>query len=417
MGFVPFVMQPWHLYIAPISNAGWGGPVKGMEVSALDFLAVAIIVATQRGSVKTPQLWPWLLYIVAAMVAIPNAIAFMPAAFYPWQLIRMMIVFIAAFRLTLVSGTTDFVLRGVFAGVAYHMFFAVLQKAQGVAQATGELGAQNLLGLTAHFALLPALALILQRQRGAWPWIVLFAATTVDIFTASRATLGFAAGGAIALTLLSSLKNFNGWKASVLGAGVAAMILLSPLALKSISARQAGNTVESSNRERAAFVRTAWMIIEDHPMGIGPNHYVLVANVGGYFQRAGVNWSSGSRSTSVHNSYLLVWAETGIFGFFAMILLLAVPVFVAIRSAFRFRHDQRSETLLGLGVAIVVVALHLLYEWAFVLFLVQYEFALMAGTAVGLAALLRRTHQTRPAARRRASMTKLAAPDPAVGSI
>jgi O-antigen ligase len=334
------------------------------------------------------------------VIAVPNAGVFMPAAFYPWQLIRMIVVFIAAFRLVSINGTTDYVLYGIFAGVAYHMCFAVLQKAQGVAQASGELGAQNLLGLTTHFALVPALAMIVQRRRGALPWIALAAAATVELLTGSRATLGFAAIGAMLFLLLSCLKNFTGRKGAVLSLGIAGMLLTMPLALKSISARRAGNTIESSNGERAAFNRAAWMIIKDHPMGIGPNHYVLVANVGGYNQRAGVNWNGGSRSTSVHNSYLLAWAETGIFGFLTLILLLTVPVFNAIRTAFRFKHDERSDILLGLGIAIVVVSLHFLYEWLFVLFLVQYEFSLIAGTAAGLAALLRRTHQSGRAQRR-----------------
>lgn len=400
MGFMPFMLGPWHLYVAPISNAGWAGGIKGVEVSALDFLALAVILTTSARTSPTTRVWPWLMYFATVAIALPQAAFITPAFFYAWQLLRMIMLFVAAIRLTAYAAAIDYALYGLFAGIAWNSVSAVMQKLQGAAQAGGEIGAQNLLGLVAHFTLFPALALILAGRRGWWPWIGLVAAVTVDLLTASRATLGFAAIGAAMLLILSSAKNFTSRKGMIIAAGALAAAVLTPIALKSISARQEGNTVESSNSERTAFKNAAWMIINDHPFGIGPNHYVLIANTGGYNARAGVNWSGGSRSTSVHNSYLLVWAETGLLGLLAMVTLLVIPAFTALRSAMRHKHDRNSELLLGMGTAIVVVSLHFLYEWSFVLFLVQYQFALIAGLAVGIAAALKRNIKPRFASRR-----------------
>ena len=49
MGLIPFVTGSFHLYVAPIAWPGWAGWPKGLEISALDFLAIAVIGATRKG--------------------------------------------------------------------------------------------------------------------------------------------------------------------------------------------------------------------------------------------------------------------------------------------------------------------------------------------------------------------------------
>ena len=61
-------------------------------------------------------------------------------------------------------------------------------------------------------------------------------------------------------------------------------------------------------------IRAAKMIIADHPLGVGPNQYLLVANIGGYSSRAGVAWNAANRSAPVHNSYYFITAELGFVG-------------------------------------------------------------------------------------------------------
>lgn len=406
MGLIPFITGTFHLYVAPVAWPGWAGWPKGIEVSILDFLAIAVIGATRSPSTKLRQLWPWLIYFVAVVAALPHAGVKMAGFFYIWQLMRVILVAVAAMRLASYPGVADWLFKGIFAGVAFQVFFAVSQVAGGAEQAGGAFGAQNLLGIMAHFALFPAFAMLLAGKRGIWPILGFGSAALVDLLTASRATLGLAAIGLALLSVLSLQKSFTTRKFMVIGAGVLLVAAATPFALKSISDRQTGNTVESSDFQRNAMKQAAWMIIADYPLGTGPDQYVVVANMGGYSARAGIAWQAGMRGTAVHNSYLLILAETGLFGLVTMILVLAWPVLTAWRAARKYKNEAQSELLLGITVAGVILMAHLYYEWAFVLFLFQYTFGMVCGVIVGLAASM--------AARKRAAARQAVKPVPNV---
>jgi O-antigen ligase len=406
MGLIPFITGSFHLYVAPMAWPLWAGWPKGLEVSILDFLAIAVLAATRSPSTRLRLLWPWLAYLAAVAIALPQANVKMAGFFYVWQLLRMILIAVAAMRLATYPGAADWLFKGIFAGVAFQVFFAISQVAGGAEQAGGAFGAQNLLGIMAHFALFPAFAMLLAGKRGAWPIIGFASAAIVDLLTASRATLGLAAIGIGLLSILSLYKSFTTRKIIVVGVGAFLVAAATPFALKSISDRQAGNSVESSNFQRNAMKQAAWMIIADYPLGTGPSQYVVIANVGGYAARAGVAWQPGMRGTAVHNSYLLILAETSVLGLITMILVLAWPVLIAWRAARRFKNEPQSELLLGIAVAGTILIAHLYYEWAFVLFLFQYTFAMVSGVVIGLAASF--------AAKRRASIRRAAKPIPEV---
>jgi O-antigen ligase len=148
-----------------------------------------------------------------------------------------------------------------------------------------------------------------------------------------------------------------------------------------------------SDQTRVAMSQAASMILSDHPMGIGANHYVIAANSQGYNVRAGVPWNSVGMP--VHNAFWLVVAETGYLGIIAFVILLLRPLAVAFSCGWRNRSDQRGDLLLGLGVGLLLVYVHSFYEFAFVTAEVQYMFAIMVGMVAGLAQQLgywSRTH-------------------------
>jgi O-antigen ligase len=148
---------------------------------------------------------------------------------------------------------------------------------------------------------------------------------------------------------------------------------------------QAQNTsFFAEDLERVAFEKAAWAMIADSPLGVGPNHYVFIANTEGYSERAGVIWSSGSRSTNVHNSYLLVLAETGYLGLLTLSLVFASGLFYAFSSAVRFRKYVGSEVFIGLGCALISLILHSCYEWMLVIFPSQYLLAVVLGLISGM---------------------------------
>lgn len=146
------------------------------------------------------------------------------------------------------------------------------------------------------------------------------------------------------------------------------------------------------------------MIIADHPLGVGANEYVLVVNTKGYAEKAKIEPTYGSRSANVHNVYLLIAAETGLAGAAAFIVTLLFPAFFALHAYFRGKATADSELLLGLGVSLLIVSIHSLYEWIFVMFSSQYLFAICVGLIGGIV--------SRPKFTNRRKKRRKKAPDP-----
>ena len=111
---------------------------------------------------------------------------------------------------------------------------------------------------------------------------------------------------------------------------------------------------------------------------------MFIANTEGYSARAGVSWATGSRSTNVHNSYLLVAVETGYLGFVTMIALLCSAMWSAFATAIRFRRQPGAEVLIGVGYSILAMSLQGLYEWMFVSLPAQSLLAVSFGLIAGL---------------------------------
>jgi O-antigen ligase len=140
------------------------------------------------------------------------------------------------------------------------------------------------------------------------------------------------------------------------------------------------------------FKEAAADMLADHPMGVGANHFNMVANVGGYFTRVGELWGPG-RASNVHNVYWLVAAETGYIGLITFVAFILTPMIAALRCGLRHRTEPRGDLLLGLGVALLVVYVHSFEEWIFVVNETQYLLAIIFGLVAGLTEQL---HYWRP---------------------
>lgn len=270
------------------------------------------------------------------------------------------------------------------AGVAVHAVYSIIAAASGAVQAAGAFGHQNLLGLLSHFAVLPAFSLLLVTKKG-WPPIVGTASGIVAaILTASRATIGLAGMGLVGLAVLSVARRLTSRKVAIAFLGIFVIAGATPLALMSLEQRyEAKGRPSEAHDERLSFKKAANAMIADYPFGVGPNHYVVITNKGGYSQRAGVGWTSGA--ALVHHTYLLIAVESGYAAALLFILLLVRGSWVAFRCAFRFRNDARGDLILGLGVALVIVSLHGMYEWVLVTSPAQYLLAINLGLIAGLA--------------------------------
>jgi O-antigen ligase len=383
LGLLPFVIAGWHLDVSIISWAMWPGHTKGMQVSLLDSLALGLILVQRKPVWATPLKGYFIAYLLAAALSITVSNNPQASFFYAWQFARVLLVFLAVAGVCAEERGPATVIAGMVVGLSIQAGYVLFERASGAVQASGTMGHQNLLGMVTHFVLFPALALLLTGGRHRMALLGVIASAVVIIGGASRATIGFAGGGVIILMILSMARNFTGKKARIAGIGIVLFAIAAPLAYLSLAERFESKPLVGGNEEREAFERAANMIWADHPMGVGANEYVIVSNTEGYSARAGVIWNYGSRSANVHNTYLLVAAETGYFGLITFIALLFGPMIAAFRFAWANRRDPKGDIALGIGVNLAVVAAHCKYEWIFVIWNVQYMLAIGVGILSG----------------------------------
>lgn len=395
LGLSMFVLAP-SLWAAPIPWPGWPGPVKGLEVSYVDGVAVAMILATKPVRIPWSIKLPFGLFCLGLLVSSFTGYQVEPAVFYDAQLIRSILLFIAIARVCAVTkGAPIALLAGLGAGLCYEAVLAVRQHFSGDPRPGGNLGHSNFLGLTSEFVTFPVLAALLAGRR-LWPAAVLFAAFLIAVVGGSRATLGLFAIGFV-LTLVLSIKHGRSSRKYAFGsAAVLLLLIASPVMLWGVHQRS-DQSVDASDSERTSMKAAARMIMADHPFGVGANNYVLVANTGGYSQRAGVAWNWANRSAPVHDVYYLVGAETGLLGLTGFVLTIAAFILLGFRNLKRRGDDESNELIPGLLAAMIIVSVHISYEWVFMSFMPHYMFAIAGGMLVGLTASPRKVAPPRPA--------------------
>jgi O-antigen ligase len=386
VGFLPFVIGHYHLFMAVISWPEWPGYVYGTEITILDIIAAALYLSLPRAKGTLPFRVSMVLYFIAVLASTFQAQSGIAALFYSWQLARMFLMYAVVARACADQRVVPALLTGMAVALCLEACDTLYQRAHGMFQVGGTLGHQNLLGLMSEFVVFPWLALLLAGQRGWQPVTVPFAGAVVAVMTVSRATLGLAGVGWAVLFILSALRQWTPRKALILAGGAAALTALAPVILSSFERRFGTQlTIESDYDDRAAFISATEMMLADHPFGVGANNYVVSVNSGGYNDRAGVIPQEGSENAHVHNIYLLVAAETGYIGLVTFLLMVLQLLVVAFRCGWRSRGDPRGDLLLGVGTSLLIVLIHSNFEWVAITYPMQYMLALEAGVIAGLA--------------------------------
>jgi hypothetical protein len=395
LGMLPFVVHVWDLDSAWVNWAAWPGYAKGIILTVMDTLALAIITTQRRPRGAPPLMGFVAAYMVAVALSIAMAGVWMASAFYLFQMLRVAVVMAAVAKIAADPRALTWIGRGLAAGMIYAAVVTIHQKFNGAFQAPGTMAHPNQMGMMAHFVLLPIIGMLLAGSRSRVLMLGVAASLVVVVLGASRATIGFAGLGVGLLLVLSMFRHATPHKKRMVGLAAVAMLVASPFLLNSVGKRMAQQIEHDSGYdERAAFERAAKMIWSDYPMGVGANNYVVVANGQGYSARAGVTWSGGSRATNVHNT------ETGWAGLLTYVALLGAVIWTGWRFAFRQRGDPRGDIALGSTLAVAMMAIHSEYEWITVTYQVQYVIAISFGIISGL--VRARALETRQARRDRA---------------
>ncbi|MFA7603253.1 MAG: O-antigen ligase family protein [Novosphingobium sp.] len=419
LGLLPFTLNSWNLDGALISWPAWPGYVKGLVITLLDSLALAIITTHRKPRGLPPLSGYVIAYMLAGLLSVAQSNVPMGSLFYPFQLLRVLILMVAVAKIAPDERGLTWLAMGLAAGIGYQAWFCILQKLEGAFQTTGRMGHQNLLGIMAQFVLVLLLAMLAGGSRNRVLMLGVLSSLIVIGLGASRGAVGFSLIGVALFMVLSIVRRPTQRKWQVVGFAALALALTSPLIIQGMSNRfgqiaQAGGS-GGMDAEREAFERAAKAMFADHPMGVGANQYVVVANAEGYSKRAGVIWNWTSRAANVHNTYLLVAAETGWLGLLSFIAMLGAIILAGWRFAFGNKRDPRGDVVLGCTVTFMTLALHIQYEWVWVLYQSQYTFAIGVGIISGMTRA--RALERREARRRRAEAEYAPAlasvPDPA----
>lgn len=385
IGALPFFLAP-NLNVAPYGWPAWPGPVKGIEVSLLDAVALAVLFSTHKVPIPFSLKVSFGIIVVALIVSSSSGYQLVPAIFFAWQLLRVALVFVAVARLcAAVPQAPIAVTMGLGVALIYEALLATYQHFTGDARPGGTLGHANFLGLASDFVVFPTLALLLAGRRVILPALVVAAGLVIAVVGGSRATLGLFAIGSLLTIILSLRHRRSPKKVAFVGAATVMLLIAAPAMLWGVSQRSSADKI-SSDKDRSAMKLAATMMITDHPLGVGADQYVIVANTGGYSARAGVPWNFADRSAPVHDAYYLVAAELGVLGLFGLLALLMSFVVTGLRSGSRLSGEENSELIPGLVAALILVAVHISFEWVFMTFVPQYLLAISAGTLVALVA-------------------------------
>jgi putative inorganic carbon (HCO3(-)) transporter len=210
----------------------------------------------------------------------------------------------------------------------------------------------------AYFSLLlaPAASVLLTRLHAVYKWLAAFSfalGSLALLFTLSR-------GGWIAFALSISLCCLLAWRQGWLSPTVPVVLCLT-LVLLFVLFQDTIVTRLTADDNRAAFSRIplmqlAFRIITDNPLlGVGANNFAVAMPE---YSKLGF---SREWLYTVHNKYLLVWAETGIGGLLAFLFFL-LAILRRGWHTYRLRDPLLSALALGFTAAIAGQMVHMFVD-------------------------------------------------------
>lgn len=381
VGFLPFVGLD-HVSINPISFELYRGESRGLEVTALDLLALALWVALPTPTQRTPYAFPRALYLLAICISAVLATRPLFSLFSVWKLVRMYGFLVVVVRAAMIPRVAAAMTSGVGIGVLFSCALALGQRYSfGVTRPSGAFPHSNSLAMAANLALPIAFAIVLARPKTRLAAATALAAPVVVLLTLSRGAIVLTAVALATVLVGSLLRRPSRRKLGIAAIGALLGGAMLAKSWDTVVARFS-SAPSQSEEARLLFNQAARAMLSDHPFGIGINQYSWVLETAGYADRVGL--AEIDRSGIAHHIYWLTAAETGYFGLLAYLLLLLAPLLLAIRIAVRVK-GLRGDIALGCAVAFGVTAAQGTAEWIARQTAMSYLFWLVAGLVAALA--------------------------------
>jgi len=404
VGFLPFFAA---LDMGLVVFSSFPGDTHGLAVAVLDALALSLYLAQERPARPLPYRFALATYFLVALVSVAQAQWWLAAFGYLWTLARMYLLYAAICRAAHDERVPAALVRGLSLGVVYELVWVAYQYfGLHIHRAPGTLVHANTLGMAVNLVVMAPAALLLVGRGTRLDWLAVIAAVPIAFLTVSRGAILFLGVGGFLVFALSALRRYSNRKAMIGLAGLVLAAVIIPLALQTVSSRSRLEQDESM-QTRAQLERAASLMLEQHPLGVGPSHFSMTLLSQRFGERAGVAWSNWT--ALVHNIYWLTAAEMGYAGIAALLVLFLTPLFSALRWTLRARRDPRADMLVGLAVGLAAFYVHSFFEWTWRIPAVMYLYWTVVGIIASLTRQLRNA-QPRQRVPLRARL-RMAAPD------
>lgn len=377
-------LRPGNFTFMIQSAETYRGHAKGFEVSLIEVLAIALIVAVLRSPKprelvrrRVPGLGLYLFWCSVALLSFIGS----PEPTFAWmaaaRFFKGGLIFAAAALYLRNENDLRWAVGAMAGALAHHGLLTLKMRViDGMFQIKGWFEHQNPMAMWCYLGALPVLALLLHpKVKGRLFWLCLAGyggAGVAILVSVSRASLAIFAVGSACLLFLAFFRGMNRRIIGISGLAVVAAIVTFFFGLDSFKARLA--EVEQSAEEveedlRDILNKQSAAMLQDNPVfGVGWNNFGVVNSrpQGDKYSEILEDWDRDRGFTIYEENYLanpltesLYWlwlAETGWAGFLAFLLFLLVSLTWPLRAMFRLK-----GTLAGAFAAALFVALCLCY--------------------------------------------------------
>jgi O-antigen ligase len=360
LGFLPFFVQP-DLYFA--SHETYRGTERGFGVTGMDLLALALAVATPPSDEARPLPYraPLLFYLLPCAASLLVSAEPIFTAFSLFKILRAYFFFWAVVRALRDPKLPPALLTGLGAGIVFEAVLGLkMRYVDGIHQVMGTFEHQNSLGMAVNLVV-PILFAVLLYRRNALAAASVAAAGVCIVLTLSRGAMA-ACAIALGATFLGSVAR-RGWTARKVWIAIGGTVVAVAIVVKAADTivSRFVTAPESSAEARDLFADAAWLMVADHPFGVGMNMFSYNLEMAAYAQRAGL--AGYDTSGVAHEIYLLTLAEVGWLGLAGYLVLLAAPLVDVARALRHRRADVRTDVVMGCGVGLLAMYAQGLLEW------------------------------------------------------
>ena len=391
MGFLPFAgLQHFSLNLV-YADEFYRGDSTGLEVTAIDFLMLALWLALPKRS-PGPYRIARLLYLAAVLVPLSFAPVPVLSMFSLWKLLRMYAVVTVVARACEDPEAPPMLIRGFGLGVILQALYTLDEHYRlHEYQATGAFEHQNTLGMACSLIAPIALAIALSAPRRRMAWAAAAAASLAILLSLSRGSLIALILGFTIVFFISCIRSFTARKVRLAAGALVAGAAVALRVWATWSDRFL-HAPKASAEGRQLFEQAAALMLADHPFGLGINQFSWALEHLGYSGRAGITgYDAGA---VVHNIYWLTAVELGWAGLLAYLFLIAAPLWTALHHSVRAPENPRGDVLAGCAAGLAATYAQGLLEWLSR----QSAFAYLFWMVVALiAALARQLDEAEPA--------------------